>query len=300
MSSLSELFERTGTLLLDGALGTELAHRGVGTALPLWSAAALDSAPDAVGAIHRDYRDAGAHIITTNSFRTTTYTYQLAGAAEADARERARRATRLAVRLARQAADERTLVAGSMAPVGDCYSPGAYPGDRVAAATYGELAGWLAHDGVDLLLLETHITLAEANIALRAATATGLPTLVSFLVDGALRLWGGAPLSAAIADAEQGGAQGVLINCVTLPVARLGVAALARMTSLPFGVYANAGRAQPTMEGTLDELVPDNEFLVDVDQWLAVGARMIGGCCGTTPATISALAQHLSNLDKAG
>ena len=298
MRLFSDLLSRDDTVLIDGALGTELASRGVSTALPLWSAAALEAAPQVVGDIHRDYVRAGARIITANTFRTTTFTFQLAGHDEAGAREAARAATGQAVSLARKAAGGEALVAGSLAPVGDCYDPSAYPGDAIAEATYRQLAQWIAEAGADLLIVETQITLPELRLALEAASSTGLTVLVSCLVDRDTRLLDGTPLSTVVRAAEVGGARGILINCVTLPVARTGIEALARLTSLPIGVYANAGQSQPSREGRIEKLVSDREYLAAVDGWVAAGARMIGGCCGTTPRTIAAMARRLSALAK--
>ena len=286
---IADLRSSNPAILLDGAMGTELARRGVDVALPLWSARALETAPALVLAIHRDYRAAGARILTANTFRTTVPVYQRAGLDEAAARESARRATRQAIALAKEAAGDQALVAGSLAPVGDCYTPDDYPGDDVARSTYRDLTRWMAEAGADLVLLETHITLDEARIALQAAAQTGLPALVSFLVDEELNLWGGPSLGAAAEAARQGGAQGVLVNCLTLAVAHEAVKALAETATLPFGVYANAGRSQPSREGVVHPTHSDENFVAAAREWIATGASLIGGCCGTTPDTIRAL-----------
>lgn len=278
-------------------MGTELRRRGLGTALPLWSAAALTTDPETVAAIHRDYVAAGAQILTANTFRTTTHAFRQAGNGRATARRLARQATYKAVELAKSAAAGRALVAGSMAPVADCYTPADYVGPAVAEQTYGELSSWLADAGADLLLLETHITLAEARIALQAAAATGLPVLVSYLADENLRLWGGAALQEAAVEAERGGAAAVLVNCVTLPVAAKVLPSLVGMTRLPVGIYANAGISQPAMDGTISDTVPDDRLAEAARSWAAQGARLIGGCCGTTPATIAALREVVAHLD---
>ncbi|MCH7520283.1 MAG: homocysteine S-methyltransferase family protein [Candidatus Marinimicrobia bacterium] len=294
-SSLISLFSNRAITLLDGAMGTELARRGVDVALPLWSARALETAPDLVLAIHRDYRAAGARVLTANTFRTTAPAYRKAGLDEAAAQESARRATQRAIALAKEAAGDQAVVAGSLAPVGDCYTPADYPGPDVAWATYRDLARWIAEAGADLLLLETHITLDEARIALEAAAPTGLPTLVSYLVNGELNLWGGASLAAAAEVARQGGAQGIMINCVTLAVANKAVKALAETTTLPFGVYANAGRSQPSREGVIRQRHSDGNFVAAAREWITSGASLIGGCCGTTPNTIRALNRLLAS-----
>ncbi|MFQ5749049.1 MAG: homocysteine S-methyltransferase family protein, partial [Planctomycetota bacterium] len=105
--------------LLDGPMGTELAARGVATPLPAWSAAALRDAPEVVAAIHRDYAAAGAEVHTAATFRTRA---RNVGA-------RWEELARLAVRLAREAMPPGARVAGSLAPLGDCYRPEESPPD---------------------------------------------------------------------------------------------------------------------------------------------------------------------------
>ena len=298
MFQLNHMLADCPVVLLDGAVGTELTRRGVSTQLPLWSAAALETHPDVVLQIHRDYVAAGAQIIIANSFRTTTFSYAAAGMEPPDARRKAYQMTRRAVDLARQAVNGNPAwVAGSMAPVADCYTPGDYPGREVAARTYGELAGWLAEAGVDLLLLETQITLEELQVALQAAIATGLPVLVSFLAGSDMRLLGGAPLAEAVALAELEGAEGVLVNCVTLETADAIVPTLSRLTALPLGIYANAGVSPPKKDGTIDQAHSDKRFAESVVRWIENGVSMVGGCCGTTPETIATVHQLLSRLD---
>ena len=296
MLTLENLLTGEQVILLDGALGTELLRHRVELSLPLWSAAALDSAPEVVSEIHRDYREAGAVIITAGTFRTTTYTYRLAGFEEMDATARARAATFEALSLAREAAAGVALVAGSLAPVGDCYTVGDYPGRDVARHTYRELSGWLAEAGADLALVETQINLEEALLALEAATVVGLPALVSFLVDEQLCLLTGTPLAKAVRAAREQGASGVLVNCVTLDIAQKAAEHLAEITSLPFGLYANAGRSQPAVDGTIVSLYPDEQFVSAALGWVRLGARLVGGCCGTTPATIRLLYRRLGEL----
>ncbi len=296
MLTLKKLLDGNKVILLDGALGTELGRRGVDISLPLWSAAALESDPDAVQIIHRDYRRAGAHILIADTFRTTAYTYQLAGQSAQTAAKSAHRLTCLAVALAREAVADDVLVAGSMAPVGDCYSVADYPGRKQARRTFRELAESLAAAAADLALVETQINLEEALLALEAAAAVGLPVMVSFLVDERMRLWGGEPLTQAVAAVTGQGAQAVLVNCVTLDIAQPAIVALADCAAVPFGIYANAGQSQPALDGTITHLHSDEQFAHAALEWVRLGARLVGGCCGTTPATIGLLRRRLGDL----
>jgi len=282
-------------------MGTELQRRGVDVTLPLWSARAMASAPEVVKAIHRDYITAGARILTANTFRTTTFAFQHAGLDIKTARETARQATYSAVSLAQEIvrSDEQSsiLVAGSLAPVGDCYTPSDYPGRDVSQKTYSELSRWLNTSGADLLLLETQITLEEVHIALEVSRDTGLPVLVSYLVDEDMKLWAGSSLVEAVKLAEGEGARGILINCVALPIALKGMETLSKVAKLPYGVYANAGHNKPVTGGLINKCVTDEEYASAARQWLELGACMIGGCCGTTPSTILAICQQLNLIE---
>src|ERR1700690_3998347 len=113
---LARLFEGRRPVLLDGAMGTELERRGIPAGLPLWSAQALLTSPETVRRIHDEYIDAGAEIITSNTFRTTRRTFLRGGLPD-----RSEELTALAVALARESTGaspgKRVLIAGSMAPL---------------------------------------------------------------------------------------------------------------------------------------------------------------------------------------
>src|SRR5262245_11384346 len=127
-------------ILLDGATGTELNRRGVSTDLPLWSARALLEAPPALSEVHADYARAGAEFVTADTFRTHRRSLARGGQGQ-----RAAELTRLAVSLARaaaqRAAPERAIfVAGSQAPLEDCYSPELVPPQAECEQEHAEMA----------------------------------------------------------------------------------------------------------------------------------------------------------------
>lgn len=270
-------------------MGTELTRRNVDTTLPLWSAAALDSAPDIVAQIHADYVAAGATVLTANTFRTNTRALAKGGIAH-----RARDLNFKAVALARQAASAAggsVRVAGSMAPVEDCYTPGLVPAAAELDTEHGALARTLADAGVDLLLIETMNTVREAVSAARAAARTGKPLWVSFTLgeDGALL--SGESLSSAVAAVRPFQPQAVLVNCV--PVAQIAAALtqlLVTAEGLPFGVYGNVGHVDDTVGWTLTDAVTPEQYAKAARGWRAQGASIIGGCCGTHPGHIRAIA----------
>jgi S-methylmethionine-dependent homocysteine/selenocysteine methylase len=285
---LAEVLGRKRPLILDGAMGTELQRRGVDTGLPLWSAHALIHRPEVVLKIHRDYIDAGAEIITTNTFRTTRRTFRRAGTTD-----RSAELTALAVRLAHEAVapfpGRELLIAGCIAPLEDCYRPDLVPAEPELEAEHSELALRLAAAGVDFLLLETMNTIREAAAACRAATATGLETIVSFLCRSDGQLPSGESLDEAVRTLLPLGPTGLSVNCVPPRSLSLALSQLRSSTGLPLAAYGNVGRP----EGE-----PGTEFTPDMDpeeyarfgrSWFETGASIIGGCCGTTPDYIRTL-----------
>jgi S-methylmethionine-dependent homocysteine/selenocysteine methylase len=291
-------------VILDGPLGTELAARGVATPPPLWSAAALVDAAgaDVVRAIHRDYAAAGATVHTANTFRTQR---RHAGASWEALVARA-------VALAREAVPPGHRVAGSMAPLEDCYRPDLSPADP--RPEHRELARALAAAGVDLILCETFPHVGEALVAVEEAILAGPPVWVSFTAGPRADLLTPAEIEAAAREAAARGAQAVLVNCIpatrTLPyVERLASA------GVPFGAYANAGAPEEGLgwggQRGLSARSPQmwtaplarRAALAYADlarRWIDAGATIVGGCCGTGPAHIAALATLLGCSPEGG
>lgn len=280
-------------LVLDGATGTELERRAVPVTLPLWSAHALLEAPDVLSQIHADYVRAGADILTANTFRTHRRTLDQAGLGA-----RAEELTALAVRLARQAvtlnAARPRWVAGSLAPLEDCYSPHLVPAISECESEHTAMAQHLAQAGVDLILVETMNTIREARAATRAALATGLPTLTGFVCDDSGRLMSGESVTDAVNAIAPLGVVGVFINCtpvnVILPPFVELYRAVQAFGGLPItGLYANIGHVEDIAgwHNTTD-LTP-LEYARVAARWMQHGPRLVGGCCGTNPAHIAAL-----------
>ncbi len=281
------LREPHGPLVLDGATGTALERRGVATRLPLWSAAALDTHPELVTEIHADYVAAGADAVTANTFRTQRRALAAAGQGA-----RAGELTRRAVALARRAAGDRAWVLGSSPPLEDCYHPERVPDDAALAREHAEHARHLAEAGVDAILVETMNTRREAVAALRAAEAAGAPALASFVCWEPGRLLSGEPLADAAAAAADAGAHAVLINCLPPSNVAACLDVLAAQP-LPFGVYANLGEPEDELGFRRSEELSAEEFGALAASWRARGARVLGGCCGTTPDHLAQLAMRV-------
>lgn len=287
---LKSRLNRGELILLDGAMGTELARRGAATPLPLWSASALLDAPDTVREIHEEYVRAGADILTANTFRVTARALGKVGrGSEID------RLTELAVGLARDAAvraggARAVMIAGALAPLEDCYRPDLMPEAAVAEREHAEQAVRLARRGVDLILIETMNSIAEAKAAMRGAKPTGLPVLVSFLCRNARELWSGERIEDAVRAVEALKPEAILVNCVAPDIAADLVAEMARVTRLPLGCYPNAGEPDLAQETwNFDPSWTPTRFAEAAALWVARGAQLVGGCCGTGPDHIRAL-----------
>ncbi len=179
MKSIENRLRAGEIIVLDGAIGTELIRHGIEIPIPLWSAAANLSSPDTVSEIHGDYCKAGADIITANTFRTTTRTYLKTGLNISEASKSAENSLYNAVKAARLAAGPRGIIAGSMAPLEDCYSPELYPGDSKAFGEFQEQGNNLAQAGVDFFLLETMGRIDETVSALNAVAGLPAPSWVT-------------------------------------------------------------------------------------------------------------------------
>lgn len=261
--------------LLDGPTGTELAARGVATPAPAWSAAALETAPEVLVAIHREYAAAGAVVHTAATFRTQ----------RRHLGDRWEALCRRAVELCRGVVPPGHRVAGSVAPLEDCYRPDLSPRDP--RPEHRALCRRLAACGVDLILCETFPHVGEALVAVEEAVATGLPAWVAFTAGPDGSLLTPAEVEAGAVEAARRGAAAVLVNCTAAPLTLPYVERLAR-AGVPFGAYANAGPAEDGL-GWTEEGADVGRYAALAARWVDAGATLIGGCCGTGPAHLRAL-----------
>ena len=295
-----------GGVLLDGALGSELVRRGV-----RWRWHGLRTDADAVEALHGEYIDAGADVIRTNTFQLNRRLYlnvfrsaeHMAHIGAAGLETRAQELTLRAVDLAqraREASGRDVAIAGVMAPLEHCFRPDLAPGASEARPEHWEIAAWLARGGVDLLLLESMNTLDEARAAAEAAASTGLPVWASFVLGPEGRLLGGDGLEEAARAMQALGVEAVLVNCAPPEDLAAAVGELDAASDLPTGAYAHIGKFDPPSwkfefhpQFAETEAWPPDRYAAQALGWIAAGARVIGGCCGTGPAHIAALRQAL-------
>ena len=293
--TLLEALLAEGPLVLSGGLGTELQRRGAPTPLPLWSTAPLLEAPEIVRTLHRDYVRAGARLVTANTFRTDRVTLGRAGQGA-----RVRELNKLAVRLAREGVAQArpaypVLVAGSLAPVEDCYRPDLVPADEQLVIEHGIKVGHLVAAGAALAMVETMNTAREARIALEACRAGNLPAMVAFTCGAGARLRSGESIAEAVAAVTPLRPLALLVNCCAPEVATEALIALRTSSDLPVGVYANGrGRPDDDQGWRFRAGTSRRRYVQHARVWLDEGATLIGGCCGTDPRTIRALARMVA------
>lgn len=262
-------------------MGTELTRRGVALPLPAWSACGLDAAPHQVADIHRDYARAGASVHTANTFRTRR---RCVGS-------RWEELARRAVRIARASVPAGHRVAGSMAPVEDCYRPDLSPGSA-ARDEHRELARALADENVDLLICETFPSTVEALVAVEEARRTGLETWVAMTAGPTGTLLSPAAMADAARACVAAGASAILANCTAASLMLPFVLALADVGAT-FGVYANAGPSDEQLGWGADPEKAAPRYAAFAREWVDAGATIVGGCCGTGPAHIAWLREAL-------
>lgn len=290
--SLNELSGTRSVLLLDGAMGTELERRGYRTTLPTWTALANTEAPDLVSEIHRDYIDAGADIITSNTFRTTSYTLDKVSQSHL-----AKHLTLRAVALAREATSKspgKIAVAGSIAPLEDCYRPDLLPSRPVMESALTDQLDILMDADIDFILAETMINKAEAMYIARYLHEVRFPFMVSFTVDEAPALLDGTPLDRIIRDIAEYAPLAILINCTSADIISTALPVLQRTFDGMTGAYGHGpGRPDPNT-GWKSGAAANSDYSAFAVSWVRKGARIVGGCCGTTPAMIKAIFTRLS------
>jgi len=269
-------------------MGTLLAERGTPSG-SCFEELCL-SHPSTISKIHREYLQAGARFITTNSFGANERKLRAFGL-EAEAAAINRKAAALA-REAISASGVDAWVAGSVGPLG--IQPGE-SGGLLHEPLYEEQIKALLEGGADLILLETFQDPEELSLALRIAKSLGAQPVITLIASPESgRLPGGAWIGDVLESLGKQGADLVGLNCVNGPQAMLRLVEKI-VPSLPLAVYPNAGR--PTYQEGRIAYGTTPEYFADLGRRMAeAGASLVGGCCGTSPLHIAALSKALKGL----
>lgn len=297
---IASSLKRKAFLILDGAMGTELERRGYKTQLPIWSAQALLDAPELVLQIHKDYINAGADIITTNTFRTNPYTIKKAGLLK-PIQDMPQALTKIGCDLAKQAKGNRKIIiGGSLAPVEDCFSPQLYPGEKLAAKDHYQHIKNLKQGGVDFILAETMLSIKEALIVLSQAKKLKIPIMVSFALNKNGDILNGDNLIEGLKQVVKFKPLAFLINCTTLDIIEKVIDSLLDISKkIPIGVYPNFGPPEPDsgvrsirpVKRKFTKYLTPEKFSKSMLRLVKRGVKILGGCCGTQPEHIKVLAQ---------
>lgn len=299
MDTIARDLAKYPLLVLDGAFGTELARRGFDTNDELWSAKALFEKPELVEAVHCDYYEAGADISTSASYQATVEGFEKKGFTREQAKELIVRSVRL-VQQARDAFWPRA--AASVGPYGAYLADGSeYRGDYGASRAeladfHAERLAILISAGPDILACETLPLLDEARAILddlRRYPDAG--AWISFSCKDAEHTCGGDAIAdcARLLDKESQVAA-IGVNCTAPQYVTDLIRNIRAHTAKPVVVYPNTGETYDAVTKTWHgSPTPYHDF---VRQWYEAGARLIGGCCRTTPDDIRGIAAFRANL----
>jgi S-methylmethionine-dependent homocysteine/selenocysteine methylase len=276
--------------LIDGGTGTELRRRGIELDPVAWSAPAALTHAGVLAAIHSDYLDAGADVITTNTFGATRFVLEAAGLGGSF--ERIVRSSVAAAHRARDRSGRDALIAGSVSCFPPAFDAAGYPHPATEVAAYSELATLLAELGVDLLVLEMMEDTQHARRACDAIHAVGLPF---WLGVSARRAANGdlvaydfpATRFADVLDSLLGYAPAV-VNVMHTPAEDV-TAALDALTARWTGAVGAYPEAGDTAQRKGGANVDPAQLAAFAEEWLRRGIRVLGGCCGTSPEHVRAL-----------
>ena len=304
----------TWPMILDGGMGRELERIGAPFQQPEWSAHALIEAPHFVSQVHRNFINAGAEIITTNTYALVPFHI-----GEQRFNEQGCDLIKLAAKLARDCANDnvtnntknnssRVLVAGCIPPVLGSYRPDLF--SVVKAEAILETLIINQQDDVDLWLAETISSISEATMIKARTALTNIPTWIAFTIkdeittDATLR--SGESVFQAVSEIAGQNVSAILFNCSAVEVmetalnnAKHALIALGLEDKVRLGVYANNFppigelREANNNEGLSiirDDISP-SKYREFVSSWISAGASIVGGCCGVSPEHIKKLTE---------
>jgi len=291
-NSFSDRLNSGEVMIADGATGTNLQAMGLPPGAPPeeW----VLNQPDQILALQRSFVEAGSDLILTCTFGGTRLRLK-----ESRHADRVAELNRRAVELAREAAGKRALVGGSMGPLGSLLKPFGPIAYAEAVADYAEQAQALNAAGVDVLVLETHFALEEAQAAVEGAKqASDLPLVVSFSYDRGVRTMMGVKPAQVAETFKSAGVTAIGANCgTTLENMETIVQEYTAVNSGLF-IWAKPNAGSPSVDAasgrSVYNVTPEQmgEF---AKRYVQLGARIVGGCCGSTPAHVRAIAQAVKN-----
>jgi len=297
--SVAELQSRIadgGTVVIDGATGTELERRGVPMDANAWCGLANKTHPEEVRKLHADYIRAGADVVTANTFGTAPHVLSTT-----DSRNEIGAINRAAIQLAQQAreeaADRPVWIAGSLSPM-PALSSIVLPTDKEAQQSYLELAETLAEAGAELLICEMMTHAQNARLVVEAAHSVELPVWIGFSAEtndaGDVLPWGqqqfglDGDFNNTLDEIVPLGADVMGIMHTSVPNTARVLEMLKELWTGPLLAYPDSGLWEPP-NWHYENIVSPDEFVSNALQWVDAGVQILGGCCGLGVDHIRAL-----------
>ncbi len=288
--NLLEMLAAGETFVSDGATGTNLQKMGlpVGAAAELW----VLEKPEAILDLNRAFIKAGSEIVLTCTFGGTQLRLEASGLAD-----RFEEVNRKAVALTREAAaGTEVWVAGSIGPTGHMLAPLGTVSEDEAEANFREQARILIESGVDLIVIETQFDLNEAKAAVRGVRSVDaqIPLVCSFSYDRGTRTMMGVKPENMAETIGTLNVDVLGINCGrSLDENLQALKMLTQVTDKPIWFKPNAGMPEMGADGKPTYSVNPKQMGALMPEWLAAGAQIVGGCCGTSPEHLAEIAINL-------
>ena len=272
-------------IIMDGAMGTELIKLGVDCPLPIWSADANLDYPHKVKEIHSNYINSGSSIITTNTFRSTTWTYRKSGYNKFKAKERAKSSFYSANYIAQNVKKNGIRVATSITSVDDCYSPDKFPGKMAAEDTYGEILEWINDLNTDIILFETMGNLEEIKIGLKLSISIDIPIWLGLIMKDKDHLLDGSHIMKLVQSIPKDMVDCLLLNCNTIKINLDAIDSLKNYWKKEWGTYPNLGKED--YGNDYFDIINESKFDEAFKVILKKNPYAIGACCGSNPYHIA-------------
>jgi len=289
--SFREFLKEQSTVIFDGAMGTELLNRGFSLDFPLeWANIAN---PELVKEIHTDYILAGAQCIETNTFGANECKLKIFGF-----ENEVERINRSAVKIAKEVADDKVFVIGSVGPLGKPVGSGFEIDTRRAREVYKRQLYFLLDEGVDAIIFETAASTHEVQIAIEALKELNdkIPYIIQFSFTKELSTIYGEDIYMVTEFLKVTDADVVGLNCGNGPQKTLeALKVFSQHLKGPFSVQPNAGYPQ-LVQGRLIYSTSAKYFASFVPEYIKLGAKVVGGCCGTTPEHIKAIKEKVKEF----
>jgi methionine synthase I (cobalamin-dependent) len=286
-------------VILDGAIGTEILRRDVS-----WADHQNLARPDVIRAISEDYIAAGADVITTNTFQLTRRAILNHFKDEAHMKHigapgidtKAPKEIEAAVELCKEARKKKgtdnVIIAGAITTLEWCFRPDMAPNVEQAKKEYRETVETMKNAGADIILLETMNNTAETAAAVEACNEVGIPVWTAFVCDNHGDLLNGEKVERTVEVLSSLKPDTILLNCAPPTDIDAGMQRLVpKSKEIATGAYPHIGRFNPP-EWLFTDEYPPARYVQFCEKWANLGARVLGGCCGTTPDHIAALSRR--------